>query len=91
MCTFNSDINFFVFSTNCKLNLFQLVLLSKKQPKISMPTVDDGISWNRPAPNFKVDAEKFLSKFEDDSAMDDGSTGFSVQPDSRLSGSAETW
>ena len=64
----------------------------QKQVTISNPAaVDDGITWNWPVPDFKNDAERFLSKFEGDSAIDVESKGFEVLPDENLAGRALNW
>jgi hypothetical protein len=54
------------------------------QPKITLPSVTDSITWGTPLPNFMSDAEIFLKKFEQQCAKDEAHIDFKVKPDPKL-------
>lgn len=46
-----------------------------------MPSVSDGLKWTTQVPDFKGDAEKFISKHEKENKMEEG---FTIEPDDCL-------
>lgn len=79
---------FLVFHSDF-LNSFVLFPL-QKQPSISYPVVDDGITWNSPVPDFHADAQKLFDTYVTDMATDDEKSKLTPPPDNNLTSSPET-